>query len=629
MKLERYMYRYFNTNHRPLVKLPNMDYEIDAIKYYKKCLDEINITINNEKRRAIKLASSAEYSYKNNAINIVEKYIEVRESGELERILTERKRLNQMNFSVSHSNLDTNDIDDVVDSRYEGGSDDDSVTTDDSRLSAMSGTGKSNTNDVDKHFYRKDYTLTWKEWFHSLLSSPTVFDFYLTLKNGRSLEQSPEESTTFVSSYRDRRHFLSKAFVTFKSYTFATVAKQVVHMQKYGQFEVSEAPDPDDIIWSNMYIPRKKGLMRRIIVEIAVVFLIIVWVAPVTLIALIVSEDALRSYSSKLDEWCDESDFVWTLVDSVQPMALLALMSLLPPILTALGIFEGCVSMSRVQFRTFYRYFNFQVVNVLLVTTIAGSVIDSISDIIQDPSSAFELLSESLPSVGGFFCAYIMLKAFAGLGMEIIRLISATGACLKIVFTSNVTPRDIGKEYIGIVRNMSNPGWLPLAKIYAQDMLVVVLSLVYGNIAPILLSMSLCYFAGASLVYKHQMLYVYDPVFESGGGMWPRLATRFTFGLIVAQCTMIGMMILKESYYPIVVLSVLLVLTSLYFIRDSLLHNHPANILPLEVAASLDISDSKNPKPLTGVDAFLQPAVRADPNETVLVSPEVREFCNI
>lgn len=45
----------------------------------------------------------------------------------------------------------------------------------------------------------------------------------------------------------------------------------------------------------------------------------------------------------------------------------------------------------------------------------------------------------------------------------------------------------------------------------------------YACIAPLSLVAGLCYFAGAAFVYKHQMLYVYEPIFETGGKWWPKV----------------------------------------------------------------------------------------------------------
>lgn len=265
------------------------------------------------------------------------------------------------------------------------------------------------------------YRMTWGEWMWTAWTAPSWSDCWRSLKEGRHAEAhgndgfsrgyaAVHEGTSLISPPEERKLYLSKAFVTFKTFTAATTARQVVHMQLAGHLAVTEAPEPTDMTWSNLYSTRTGTMMRRFVVESAVLLLIVVWVAPVTLISFIVSEDALRSYSTAIDHWCTRSELFLSAVELVQPAALVAIMNCLPPILTALGVVEGCVSFSSNQFRSFDRYFTFQVINVFLVTTIAGSVIDCVKEIYLDPSSAFALLGSSLPKMGGYFANFLIMK---------------------------------------------------------------------------------------------------------------------------------------------------------------------------------------------------------------------------
>ena len=43
------------------------------------------------------------------------------------------------------------------------------------------------------------------------------------------------------------------------------------------------------------------------------------------------------------------------------------------------------------------------------------------------------------------------------------------------------------------------------------------------------------YFFSCHLAYKHQMLFVYEPLYETGGVFFPKIFRRFIFGLIIAQ----------------------------------------------------------------------------------------------
>lgn len=56
---------------------------------------------------------------------------------------------------------------------------------------------------------------------------------------------------------------------------------------------VEAAYEPQDLIWQNLYVSRTARTYRLVVVETLVVLLLIVYVVPVTLIALLVSPDNL------------------------------------------------------------------------------------------------------------------------------------------------------------------------------------------------------------------------------------------------------------------------------------------------------------------------------------------------
>ena len=118
---------------------------------------------------------------------------------------------------------------------------------------------------------------------------------------------------------------------------------------------VSEAPQPSDILWDNMYISRTENLFRRVVGELVVGLTTVVYIAPVTLLSFVTSASAIRSHSHLLDRWCHRSTLVLSLVELVQPTALVLLMDLLPPLLGLLSAYEGYVAMSRIQMVVFSR----------------------------------------------------------------------------------------------------------------------------------------------------------------------------------------------------------------------------------------------------------------------------------
>ncbi|CAN0143612.1 unnamed protein product, partial [Ectocarpus fasciculatus] len=325
-----------------------------------------------------------------------------------------------------------------------------------------------------------------------------------------------------------------RAFVTFKTFSAATVARQVLHGAAPGRMAAEESPEARDIYWFNTRVTQNQRNRRRILVEVFLGLLYVFYVVPVTLLYLLLSEDSVTSYADWVADLYDDSMIFAAFVQLLQPIALLVLMNTLPPLIRLLGMAEGFPAESRNQQATLSRYFYFQIINVFLVTTVANSILDTISEIVEEPTKTFTLLGEALPKVAGFFCEYIILKMFAGLWIELTRSISLLQEYLLRVIWPRKTPRDRATVVLG-VRPYFDAGWFNYPKYIAQDLLVVVICLTYAIVNPFILVVGIPYFFACHLVYKHQMLFVYEPMYETGGVFFPKIFRRFIFALIIAQ----------------------------------------------------------------------------------------------
>lgn len=158
----------------------------------------------------------------------------------------------------------------------------------------------------------------------------------------------------------------------------------------------------------------------------------------------------------------------------------------------------------------------------------------ALSTILDHPSSVFEILGRSLPTMVGFFVTLIMTKTLAGLPMIMLRL----GALLRKVFLRAIfrqrflTQRELDEVY--------KRETLMLGAEYPNQLLVVIICFTYACISPIILPVGAVYFFAALIVYKKQILLVYAPEYESGGTMFPACCRRIIIGLICGQVTLIG-----------------------------------------------------------------------------------------
>ena len=414
-----------------------------------------------------------------------------------------------------------------------------------------------------------------------------------------------------------------KAFVVMRTFTAATIAIQSMHSSKPGSMQVNTAPEPRDILWQNIYMSKGAHRTRSYLGEFLVLLLIAFYVVPVALVSLLVSESALVSMSPRLAQLSRASAFFSAVIALVQPLCIVGLQQLLPPLFMVIGHAEGTPAFSEVQMRAFSRYFLFQVINVFLVTTIAGSIFDTIAIIIENPESAFEMLGNSLPRMSSFFITFVTIKTFLGLGFELVRTMALVQATARFLLFPNATLRT-KRTPICAMRAIDDPGWFPFHKILAQDMLVVVISVVFAVVAPLVTLPCALFCLCSRILWTHHHLYVFESVFESGGMFWPKIFRRFVFGLIIAQMTITGQFILKEARHEAYATIALMFMTY-FFLRSTRARYDPASsTLPLEVATVMDISlqhDDEVAAEQAEQEAQINPADAAAEPKSTSVSP--------
>ena len=386
-----------------------------------------------------------------------------------------------------------------------------------------------------------------------------------------------------------------KAFVVMRTFAAATIAIQSMHSSKPGAMQVSSAPEPRDVLWSNVYVSKGATRTRSILGEFLVILIISFYIIPVALVSLLVSEQALVSSSPRLAQLDQATALFSSVIALVQPLCIMLMQQILPPLFMAIGRLEGLVCFSDIQMRAFSRYFLFQVLNVFLVTTIAGSIFDTIATIVEKPEEALLMLGNSLPRMSSFFITFVTIKTFFGLGLELVRTMSLLQATIRVFVIPNATLRTARRVVCGL-RAIDDPGWFPFHKILAQDMLVVVISVVFAVVAPLVLLPCALFCLFSRIMWTHHHLYVYESVFESGGQFWPKIFRRFVFGLIIAQMTITGQFILKEARHEAYATVALMFMTYLFLRSTRARYDPTSSTLPLEVATVMDISLSQEEK---------------------------------
>jgi len=124
------------------------------------------------------------------------------------------------------------------------------------------------------------------------------------------------------------------AFVTFEKMSSAQIAMQVAHAPSPSQLASHQAPEPRDIVWTNMSLSSTNLLVRELFVLAAMGMLFFFWVFPIAALASLLSYKEIKRVMPWLGQVIDANEEIRAIVQNSLPsVAMILLNALLPFIL--------------------------------------------------------------------------------------------------------------------------------------------------------------------------------------------------------------------------------------------------------------------------------------------------------
>ncbi len=416
------------------------------------------------------------------------------------------------------------------------------------------------------------------------------------------------------------------AFVTVSTLEATAILRQTVTYQRAFEIIVEEAPLPEDIMWRNIDINFVTSYLRTAIGHLLTLAITIAFAFPTAFISALNSVETLKKKFPPLNDWLPTSDednrWINAVLALIAPLLLLILLSIIPPIFGVLTrrVIRDSRTISESHYHVYKRYFGFLFYNALVIFMVTTSVVETVKRAYSNPIEVLNQIGITLPKPAAFFINFTIIKALTGLPSELVRATAYLTHLVKIIFVDELTEQNRSKMVIGC-RSLTHPGGFPYGKFLAEHTLLFVYSMCYSCLAPLILPAGLMFFAGSYLVYKRQLLFVYEPEYETGGKMF-KLILRYTFtGLFVAQFVMFVMLVTKLAYEDIPFFLPLPIAT--YFAKDLIIkwYGRLENHVPLSLAVAKDVrfwrGPGKVPSSRSGEildlakDTFHHPAVRA------------------
>ncbi|KAJ8764645.1 hypothetical protein K2173_006727 [Erythroxylum novogranatense] len=379
------------------------------------------------------------------------------------------------------------------------------------------------------------------------------------------------------------RFIMPAAFVSFKTRWGAAVCAQTQQSRNPTIWLTEWAPEPRDVYWNNLAIPYVSLAVRRLIVGVAFFFLTFFFMIPIAFVQSLANIEGIEKTLPFLKPLIEMKTIKSFIQGFLPGIALKIFLIFLPSILMLMSKFEGLVSFSSLERRSATRYYIFQFINVFLGSIITGTAFQQLKSFIhQSANDIPKTIGVSIPMKATFFITYIMVDGWAGVAGEILRLKPLIIYRLKIWFLVK-TEKDREEAM--------DPGTIGFNTGEPQIQLYFLLGLVYAVVSPILLPFILVFFTLAYVVYRHQIINVYNQEYESAAAFWPDVHGRIIAALVVSQLLLLGLISTKEAAHSSPLLLILLVLT-IWFHLFCKGRYEPAFVkYPLQVAQSCNFLD--------------------------------------
>ncbi|KAJ8748346.1 hypothetical protein K2173_002983 [Erythroxylum novogranatense] len=362
-----------------------------------------------------------------------------------------------------------------------------------------------------------------------------AIDWYLSEIEKLSQEEEAEREKVL----RDPKSVIPAAFVSFKSRWGAAVCAQTEQTSNPTIWLTERAPEPRDVYWDNLAIPYFELTIRRLLMGVALFFLVFFFMIPIAIVQSLANIEGIQKAFPFLKPLIEVKS-IKSLIQGILPgIALKIFLILLPSILMFMSKIEGFTSLSSLDRRSAAKYHFFILINVFLGSIVAGTALEQLKSFMKQSATEIpKTIGVSIPMKATFFITYIMVDGWAGIAAEILRLVPLVMFHLKNTFLVK-TEQDRDQAM--------DPGSLEFATSEPRIQLYFLLGLVYAAVTPLLLPFIVIFFSFAYLVFRHQIINVYDQKYESGAAFWPDVHRRLLIGLVIAQLLLLGLLSTKGA----------------------------------------------------------------------------------
>ncbi|KAK5128807.1 hypothetical protein LTR85_000140 [Meristemomyces frigidus] len=335
--------------------------------------------------------------------------------------------------------------------------------------------------------------------------------------------------------------FMNSAFIQFNHQVAAHMCCQSLsHHVPQQMAPRSVEISPDDVIWDNMSIKWWERYLRTAIILAICAGLIILYAIPVTFTSLLSKVSKLAATYSWLAWLNTLPRIAISIIQGLLPPLLLSLILLLVPIIfRALIKQQGVATGNARELEVQKWYFAFLFIQVFFVVTIAGGLTAFFSEIASQPNKVVSELAQNLPKAADYFFSYLMVQALSNSASSILQ----TGALFFWFIWAPISDSTARAKWRRQT-NLNNVQWGTFFPPFTN---FAVIGIIYSIIAPLILVFMLIIFSLFWIVYRYNVLYVYQFRNDTGGLLFPTAINQLFTGIYFMEICLIGFFFISQN----------------------------------------------------------------------------------
>jgi hypothetical protein len=319
-------------------------------------------------------------------------------------------------------------------------------------------------------------------------------------------------------------------FVTFTNRSDAEIALSLQYTEDAGVWVVSTPPDSSSLRWEDLQQDPTAQQARTVVGYLLVALLYVCYlplVIQITDIANTVNMGPLQT--------------VWA---GVAPtLGLQFMVAFLPTFL--ITIFKSCFTLKAdvwAQKMLQDWYFGFQVVFVLLVTAIGGSVVEFTTALLTSPFDVFDILAATMPAATHFYMNFMMMQ-WSTHATNMVRMVN--------LFKFNAAKKLYSEEEAVGLCEPEDQDYYGMGSRSARFTINMAVAIIYGTLSPPIIVLTFVNFALCRLFYGWLLVFSETKKADTGGEFWVSQLGHLFDANIIYCVVMIGVMMGRaENSYP-------------------------------------------------------------------------------